>query len=161
MHSYLTVLFCFILSFILHAIVHRTLVRRGQVARISVLSYAIGGVVVALLFHQYALSYPLSSLMLFILLSLVIIYFYFALSLGGETPASMILASYAKKKRQTKIQLVSLFTDHGLLWKRLDDLEQSGCICHKQGKYMPTAKGKVIIFAISVYQFVFHRSLTE
>ncbi len=158
MTSLIVTIGIFLVCFLAHAVLHRALAGRGM--KRSVLVYVIGGFVLSVCFTRYHLMYPVSSILLFIFLSLTAIYFYIALSLGGETPASMILASYAKKNRQTKSQIINLFSDQGLLWKRLDDLKGAGFITEKKGLYRATGKGKTVMKIISLYQTIFHRSLT-
>jgi len=105
--------------------------------------------------------YVFTSLVLYMLLALTASLFYLGPYLGGETPASMILASFKKKKRQTEADLMHLFTDSGLFWKRVDDLKRSGLIEVRRAKYITTTKGRASIYCISLYQRVFHRSMTE
>lgn len=94
------------------------------------------------------------------LFSLVIIYFYVALSLGTQLPSSMILASFRRKKRQTFTDLVRLFTDTGLIDNRLDDLIGANLVAKKRGTFVLTGRGRVLWRAIWLYRWVFHRTNT-
>ena len=158
MTSFFITLFCFLISFTLHILVHKYY--RVHIARV-VAAYAIG----ALLLYGFGgmgyISLPWSSGFLYVLLACTAILFYIAVSLGTEIPTSIILASFQRKKRQSFDDVVRLFTDHGLIFIRVDDLVQSKLIEHRGGQLKITGKGKVIWYAMKLYTWVFYRALTE
>ncbi len=160
MNTFISTIGIFILTFIVHVIIHRWFrgIRRDPLISLSV--YLPGACLVAWYVIVTGSAYRITSIVLYILLSLTAGVFYLGPYLGGETPASMILASFTKKKRQKEPDLIRLFTESGLFWKRIDDLRRAGLIETHREKYIATSKGRVIIHYISLYKRIFCRPAT-
>jgi membrane-bound ClpP family serine protease len=152
--SLLITLGIYFISCSIHIAVYRLLQRR-QMRSAGV--YGIGLAGFAVLWLTKTLEYPLTSITLFVLLSAGMIWISFGNYLGGETPASMILSSYKKKRSQTARELESLFTTRGLIWKRVDDLEKAGLVTQKNNHLRVTPKGQSVASCIRLYQAVFNR----
>lgn len=122
----------------------------------------VGGALLLIIFGMMGfVRLPLSSGLLYIELSCVAIVFYLAVSLGTETPTSIILASFRRKKRQTFSDLTDLFTDSGLIYKRVDDLIQSKLVERSGNTLKLTGGGKIVWNIMEFYRLVFNRKLTE
>src|SRR5689334_25285732 len=95
------VLAIFSLSLFFHIVIHRILAKRGILTLKSIAPYVVGFIAVGLLAILGTFELRVTSLLLYTLFSLVAIMFYLTPYLGGETPASMILASFKKRKQQS------------------------------------------------------------
>lgn len=157
MESFLIVFCIFGGALLSHVIVHRVLIARGILTFRSVLCYAVGLLIMGILVNSGVFFYPLTSLLLYILLSFIAILFYLTPYLGGETPASMILAALRTRERQTYRELRNLFTRKGLIGKRIDDLLIADYVVRRKGTLKITAKGRHLLGVIRIYQKVFHR----
>ncbi len=158
MTSFFITLFCFLVSFTAHIFLHRHhSVTVGKVVAV----YVCGALLLYWFGRMGYISLPWSSGFLFVLLSCTATLFYIAISLGTEIPTSVILASFKRKKRQSFGDVARLFTDHGLIFTRVDELVKSKLIEHRGGKLTITGKGKVIWCVMKLYTWVFYRALTE
>lgn len=155
MESFFTVLLCFLFSFVLHIAAHRIIRLR------SIAAYLAGLVLLYVFGRLGYIALPWSSGALYILLSATAVLFYFAISLGTETPSSIILSSFKRNKRQTFENLTALFTDKGLILNRIDDLMQSKLVTRHERTFFLTGRGKIIWRVMEAYRRVFHRLVTE
>jgi hypothetical protein len=149
----------FLLSLLLHIVIHRIFTRRGILTFKSTATYVVGLTVVVFFAIRGLLQPPITSVLLYSLLSLVAIMFYLTPYLGGETPASMILGSFKKRKQQSFADLVNVFTNTGLIWKRIEDLQTAGLIKKTGTNYLVTPKGKIVSTFVLSYQKLFNRKL--
>lgn len=145
-------LFVFAYVFIIHIILHRMLLRVRTVTLKTLIVYPAG--LFVLLYFRVAgyFEVPLYFLMLYTMVSILISVLYLGVYLGGQTPASMILDAYAKKKSYTQKQLLSLFSEDMLLWKRLDDLLRAKFVKTNHIGYAVTSKGYAIFRFFHAYQ---------
>lgn len=146
MISFFYVYFVFGIALVLHIIIHRVGIR-------SIKNSIVFG------FGYFFIS-GVSSIVIYSLLSLLWVILYLTPLLGGESPTSMILESFKKKRQQTASDLVNLFTNTGLIWKRIDDLRSSGLIVKNGAGYVVTMKGNMVARCIIFYQSLFNRRLT-
>jgi len=151
--------FAFTCSLILHIVIHRVLLKQGVVTIKSVRVYIIGLAILIISFLNNMLLLPLSSFVLYGLITLVMYAYYLGLCHPAETPAGMILRAFARKKTQTLTELTRLFTVQGLLWNRIDQLVVAGLVSRKGERFFVTAKGGFIARCIWVYQKFFNRLL--
>jgi len=158
--SIVTTMGIFSVSCILHVITHRALVTHGIRTIKSALVYGGGLLVLLSLCFTGGVSLPITSILLYALSSFLVSWFSLAPYLGGETPTSMILDSYATKTSQTEKDLQKLFTERGLVGKRLNDLVTSGMVVQKNTKFSVSSKGKIAVKAIMFYQKVFNRTMS-
>ncbi|OGG30675.1 hypothetical protein A3A63_00645 [Candidatus Gottesmanbacteria bacterium RIFCSPLOWO2_01_FULL_46_9] len=159
MMSLILVTCVFFSVFILHVAVHGYLIARGILTLKSTAVYVIGFFVLWIFYTFGLLSLPLTSVVYYVLLVLVGVMFYLTPYLGGETPASMILESFGEKRQQTFRDLMGLFTNTGLIWKRIEDLQMAGLIQKQGTHYSVTGKGKMAALLVLFYQKLFHRQL--
>lgn len=153
MTSYLLVLFCFLISFILHVLLRK---------HIPVLiAYMAGACLLFVFVRMGLIQLPWSSGLLFMLLSCTAMLFYIAISLGTELPTSIILESFKKKKEQSLSQLTALFSDKGLILNRVDDLVQSGLVDRTGQRLTMTTRGNTVWNIMRLYQLAFNRKRTE
>lgn len=157
MESYFIVVCVFGGALVTHVILHRILIAKGILTFRSVLCYAVGLLIMGTLVNSGVFLYPLTSLTLYVLLSLIAVFFYLTPYLGGETPASMILAALHEHKRHSYKELRNLFTEEQLIGKRIEDLLSTGCIVQRKGTLRVTAKGRHLLGVIRIYQKLFHR----
>lgn len=155
MTSYVFVLICFVLSFILQAVLNRIM------KKYSVVAYFIGLCALCYFIRTAYIPLAWSSVVLYVLLSCLTVLLYIAISLGTELPSSIILASFQKKHTQSETALISLFSDRGLIGNRIDDLIESGVVTHSGNKLKLTKRGKIVWFVMNVYRVLFHRQQTE
>lgn len=158
MESFFIIILCFILALTTHILVHRYI--RATFKNV-ILSYALGGLFLYGFYQNGLITLPLSGTLLYILLSALAILFYVSISLGTELPSSIILRSFKRKKKQKLSDLTVLFTDRGLIVKRIDDLIQSTLITRSGGSLKLTGRGKIVWNVIEAYRRVFHRRHTE
>lgn len=155
MASFFIVILCFLFSFVLHAAAHRIIRLK------SVFMYVAG----ALLLYWFGMigyiSFPRSAGFLYILLSATAILFYLETSLGTETPSSIILESFKRKRQQTFKDLTALFTDKGLIGKRINGLVQSKLVSTYGGTLKLTGRGRAVWRVMETYRQIFHRLVTE
>jgi len=161
MQSFGFVWFCFIISFIAHALLHRYLASRRGKFLWSAAVYIVGAAMLFLLWQLQRIVYPLSAEFLYILMTVTTVFFYLSLFVEGETPSSMILTSFQKKHRQTFVQLVHLYTSYGLIGKRIDSLKEHGLVVYRRGKFSLTSKGRMVFTVIETYKKLFHRMSIE
>ena len=143
----------------LHVLVHRVLWTRGIVTMKSMAVYIPGPVVILLLWKIGILAYPLSSVVLYMLILSAFAPMYLAMTLEGQTPASLILAAFSRKKTRTFRELSALFTEKGLFWDRIDTLLLSGFIRKKADRYTVTPRGQLIVGFMTWYRVIFNRPL--
>lgn len=155
MASFFIVIFCFSFSFILHIAAHRIIRLR------SIAAYLAGAVLLYVFSRRGLLALPCSSGFLYLLVSVTAILFYVGISLGTETPSSIILSSFKRNKRQTFKDLTALFTDKGLIVNRIDDLTQSKLITRHERAFILTGRGKIMWRVMETYRRIFHRLVTE
>jgi len=155
MASYSIVIFCFLFSFVLHVAAH------GIIRLKSIAAYLAGALLLYGFGRMGLIALPWSSGFLYVLLSATAILFYLGISLGTETPSSIILSSFKKNKRQTFKDLTALFTDKGLIVNRIDDLIQSKLVTRHEHGFFLTGRGKIIWRVMEAYRRVFHRLVTE
>ncbi len=95
-------------------------------------------------------------MIVYALVSLLLFVTYLSVFLGGQTPASMILDAFEKKKSLTDKQIRSLFTEDSLLWKRMDDLIAAGLVSTKGSMYKTTFRGQLINRFFTWYRDLIH-----
>lgn len=150
----------FVASFTAHVLAHRILAAK-HIHNAGVISvYGAGLGVFIVMWRLDWFSYPITAALLYVLLSAVSIFFYLPRFLGGETPTSMMIASFATKKEQSLDNLISLFSNTGLIWKRIENLMEAGYIKKTGTKMMATTKGYILFYSIKAYQKIFYRVLT-
>ena len=156
MSTMVLILEVFFVCFVLHVSIHRILAQFSKKSLLSLGVYSLGCLY---LIGTPVPQYPVSAVFLYVALWLLTSVFYLTPYLGGETPASMILAAL-KEKRLTEKQIIRLFTKEGLLSKRIADLEDSRCV-KKDGIFVVLRhKGYLLARCIGVYQKLFNRVLT-
>jgi hypothetical protein len=159
MISFLLVTLIFWFLCVLHILLHRYLYIRGIHTFMSTSIYLAGLCGIGFMYTIGLLYWPMASVVYYVLLVMVAMIFYLTPYLGGETPASMILASFKKKRQQSFDDLVHLFTNTGLIWKRIEDLEKAGLVVKTGPNYAVTDKGRTVSVLVILYQKLFHRQL--
>ena len=157
--SLLFVLLLVSVLFIFHIILHRFFACRSRFTFTVTVVYGLGFPVLYWARQVGILSMPSASTVLYIFLSLLVIFFYLTPFLGGETPASMMLDSFKKTREQAFEGLVGIFTNTGLIWKRIEDLQMAGLIKKTGGKYSVTGRGAIVAQFVLLYQKLFHRNI--
>lgn len=154
--SFLVALGVFFLSFIAHIVLHRVRSRRSMT---SACVYCGGFVLLVVITQDMSLPYPISSLVLYSLLSLFASYLYVGVLLGGETPSSMILLALKKRSVVSESELCALFSREKLLEKRIDDLISSGLVTKdREGRLFVTKKGEGMMVFVYLYRTIFARA---
>lgn len=159
-----TLLLAFLIFFIavtVHAIVHRLLLRIKIVTLRSIIVYLLGLFVLSYIVFSYQLPIPFTGIVIYLLLSSIIMFFYFAICLGGDTPSAKIIASFHHKTTQTFEDILGLFTDDILIWKRIADLEVTHFIYKHNNTYTVTKRGAVLVLIAHWYRSIFNRTLPE
>lgn len=153
--SSLAFVFCiFLTACSLHVFIHRILYFLNRKSLVSLIIFAAGFLFIPETPFQF------SSRILYGLLSLLASLFYLTPYLGGETPASMILDALHTKKRMTEKDILDLFSDYGLIHKRVEDLVQSGLLMREGKILFLSSVGNFSVRAIVLYQKIFNRVLT-
>jgi hypothetical protein len=147
----------FFAVFVCHIIIHRMLYSRGVVTFASMAVYLTGLILLYGVWKSGNLTLPLASVVLYILCVTSFAPHYMAVTLEGETPAYAIMKAFIRKKTQTLRALVSLFTEKGLLWDRIDALTASGLVKKSGSRFIITDSGATISALFSVYRQLFHR----
>jgi hypothetical protein len=153
MNDIATAVLIFVLSFVVHVITHRLLIQWRILTVVTFIMYAPGGFVLIGITH----SLPICAFLLYLLMTFTIFPFYLGVVLGGETPASTIMQAFRKKSTRSERELAGLFTEHGILGKRIEDLKSSGLIKKREDKYIATNRGRIVVLWFSWYQTVFAR----
>jgi hypothetical protein len=157
----------FFVCLIIHACIHRILLKKKIISLAVLAIYMIPMIVFAFAVLGYiqlprilledSMHVPLTAFVLYFLLVCVTSIFYLGVVLGGETPSSMMIAAFTKEPRLTPEKLARLFTEKGLLWKRIDDLVNTGMIYKQKGKYRIKPQAMYIARCIVWYQQLFAR----
>lgn len=153
----------FLLSLLLHALIHKLLARKGKVSMFS-LTVFFFGFAVNVLWINYVVtdskvvSYPYSSLFFYVLISVCFMILYGGLVLdnpksGEVSPSGHILQMlHRKKSGLTLYQIENEFSEDNLVGKRLQELISSGIIIKKKKKYQLLPKGWRLITIIRLYR---------
>jgi hypothetical protein len=160
MTSLLAVLYIFGIALVLHIAIHRELVSHGKISFRTTYIFIIGFLCLAGLLYLRFIAHPVTSFVLYTLLSLVSVILYLTPFLGGENPSSMMISSFKKKRQQVPSDLVQLFSNTGLIWKRIEDLRSAGLITKNGVVFVATGRGNVVSWLVSLYQKIFNRTLT-
>ena len=159
MSSILSIIVVLVLSFSAHRMLHIWHRTSGKVSFASTFIYAVGGIVLFFLLEWQQSHLLLSSLVVYLLCSGILSFFYLTIVLGGETPSSMILDALSTARSMSEKELYKLFSEKQLIWKRIDDLKGSTLIAFDGEKIVCTPKGLSIVRIMSWYRWVFHRQL--
>lgn len=123
-----------------HVFLHRYLVRIGKKTFASVGVFFIGLVVhSAVAFRFYPL--PLTSIVLYGLLSWLHVIVYTESYYGDMGPSRKILAALRKKREMTEQEIIGLFSNQVLIKKRIQHLQQDDVVREKNGYLLATEKG--------------------
>lgn len=151
------ILLYFIFVFSCHIVLHRVLALRRIRTVHTVWSYVLGGILLGMIISKGLLSYPVSAVCVYVLLSIGMSIVYISFFLGAQTPASIILDAFLKRKTLSKKAIVSLFTKKHIFEKRIENLI-SFTLVEKNGmRYVSTVRGRYIAGAIRMYQRIFNR----
>lgn len=148
----------YIVSVIVHVLIHRILRQRGIRTFKTVLVFLIGFIVnTAILFYLAGapgcgLKLPLTAGVLFALLSSLYVIFYTSPYLGDESPATKVIAILGVKKKMNSLQIMGEFSDSQLIIKRLNDLKRDGLVEMKNNRYCCTDKGMKLVDLIDMYR---------
>jgi hypothetical protein len=157
MMSFIYVIGVFAVFLLFHGALHRFFIH-WEKKRIALnLIYLLGFIVLWILWRRGLVSLPFSSSCIYLLMSLFVSYFYMTFFLAGETPSSIILDSFLRKKQQARSELLHLFSEQGLVLNRLDDLISTHLIIQKKDVYRVTSKGRILAVCIFLYEYLFHR----
>ena len=149
-------LLCVLLT--IHVVLHRIFFAYGKQTPKLVLVYAAGIIpllwLIATTPRQQGLV--VSSAIFYLFISTLICYWYVSLFVNHETPASMILSSFVKRKHQTIAQIRRLFTKKGLIDDRLGDLVKTRLIRVKGRIVSVTRWGRYMSGIERLYRYILH-----
>ena len=101
------------------------------------------------------LPLPVTSTLLYILLTLIYLSFYVNVKL--VSPSKKIVTLIREHKGMTYSELLKHFTDPGFIQPRLDDLVKSGCAQIKENRYCLSPSGRRIGKILEIYQKILGR----
>jgi hypothetical protein len=157
MNELLITFLFFIFIFTCHIVLHRFLTLWGIRTVHTLWCYVAGEVVLFFLWHNRLLLYPVSTVVVYTLLSFGISISYMSFFLGAQTPATMIVRAFAARKTLTMRSILALFNKQYIFEKRIDNLLSSGLVKRRGMRYTATTNGTYIAALIRWYQFLFHR----
>jgi hypothetical protein len=157
MGSLLLVVGVFVLFIYIHRVLHMYLKKHLMLSYTVTLSYLFGLIPLTILLYFIGSEVIYSSIILYLLLSLLMSFLYLGVVLGGETPSSMILNALKNNPHMTKEQILSIFSEKILIWKRIEDLSRAGLIKIRESNITATTKGKNITRYIKLYETLFNR----
>lgn len=153
---FITLLF-FIFIFSCHIVLHRVLALWGIRSVRTVWCYVVGGMLLGIIIYKGLLSYPVSAACVYILLSIGISITYVSFFLGAQTPASIIINTFSKRRTLSKKSIISLFTKKHIFEKRIENLMSFKLVRKNGMRYGATANGRYIAGTIRAYQRIFNR----
>lgn len=146
-----------------HIFLHRFLVRQGIKSYRSIYIFGFG-----LVWTFFILLYvsanmtssfwwnvkaPIASSLIYALLSFIYYIYFGNAYLGEDSPSSRIFY-HLEKGPKTYEQILSYFSDESLILKRLRNLVDAKLIEHKDGMYVVTQRGKLMMFIFERYRHV-------
>ena len=144
-------IFIAIVTFLTVFIVQFLLVRIFRILHIhtfvSFAIYIIGlTIVVFLVLPQNGLPY--TSILVYILLTILLLTFSFVPMLGVQSPTSVIIRTL-QKRQSTISQLKAAFDEKQMIMKRVEDLVNVGLVKKRGGRYVISALGLFLARLIS------------
>ncbi|OGG08685.1 hypothetical protein A2154_01695 [Candidatus Gottesmanbacteria bacterium RBG_16_43_7] len=156
MYTLLISVLIFLIGVFLHVLIYRIIltfgVRSFSSAAVFVLILA---VYIILLFFtpQYlpVVEYKITSVMVYISLSVSYLALSASLILGDESPSSKIVLEVERHPGIKQNDLIKLFSDSKLVDKRLEDMLSSGMIAKHNQSYTILLRGRLLVFYVSSY----------
>lgn len=145
----------YLISVVIHVLLHRYLVRVGKKTFASVGVFFIGLVLHAVVAFRF-LPLPWTSTVLYGLLSWLHIIVFTESYYGDMGPSRKILAMLRKKHAMTYHEIVTLFSDQVLIENRIHNLERDGLIRGKNGHLCATKRGRNLHRLLQWYRALFH-----
>lgn len=150
----------FFIAVFLHVITHRLFADRGIKSYKTVLVLVFGIIINLFLMLLIAitpscsLKLPLTGILLNGLLTCLYTAFFTSVYLGDESPASRIVKLVSAKNKMTEKEILNEFSDKILVFKRLDDLVNSGHTEQKGRRYIITKRGFRLNRVINWYRSI-------
>ncbi len=168
MFSILIAVSFFLLSVVCHVFLHRLLVRWRVNAIFSTAVYIAGFVMMGTIFFPtisteksnevarslWSTPLPLTSLILYTLLSCFHLVFYTSPLLGDKSPSSRIILYIRKKGSLSYNEIRRSLIDTPLITKRLDDLVAARWIERGKGRYRLLPIGLLLTRILETYRSV-------
>ncbi|MBI5613630.1 hypothetical protein HY947_01790 [Candidatus Gottesmanbacteria bacterium] len=152
---YFSLLF-FSLCFVTHVFLHRMSRFLGMIQSRSIFVYVIGFIFLVLAVTFGRFQFPFSSLLVFTLPAILIVYLYlFTVLSPAYIPTRMILSHVSVGAKSQK-QLESLFSEKELIDTRVLDLCRAGLVSQEKKQYRVTKKGQTVIQSMEWYRRFFN-----
>lgn len=158
----------FIVTTLIHIVLHRILLKKGILTIKTAIVFIFGLVIdlyaIRTIFYQSNnsnnllwLPVPVSGVMFYLLLSAVLIIFYTAPAFSYVSPSTLLLMLLEKKK-MTKNELLRHFSEEKIIISRLDELQKAGLVDLRRGRCITSKKGEKIAYIMKIYRGLFRWS---
>ena len=152
MNEVLLFMLMFFNSLILQSVIYRVCSKHLKPFVVSILVTIVTFLILVVLYatnyqliHTDTSPLPVTSLILFILLSSIVTLYSFFQFQEGQTPIDTLFDAFLHKNMLSKKEIFSLFSDELLMYKRLESLESKGFIQKsKTSSYQLSKRGKTI-----------------
>lgn len=151
----------FIITFLLHIILHRYLLHKGKMYWSLLLMYIASGIVLFItLFivkiESIVFTVPITAFFFYCTLVAYVILMYITPYLSTKAPSTIILESLNIKHSTSYAQLCTTLSEQEVVDKRLQDLLKLGFIVRNvQGEFILLPKGVVVFRLLRAYEFIF------
>lgn len=157
MESLLVSIILFMTTLFVHVMVYRTVKKFKSDTEVTLFIFSVGFINSAILIcwlskDNYFSILPLTSIFIYLLLSLIFIIFFLYTYLVEEGPSSTILSVLKKKRKIPERQIYDNFSDTKLIGSRMKDLIKQGIVVEKNKRIFIQGKGKLIANLINVYR---------
>lgn len=147
----------FLLTLFVHVIAYRKVKKFKSDTQVTLLIFLIGSIISAFFIcwlskNKYFSILPLTSIFIYLLLSLIFIIFFLYTYLVEEGPSSTILSVLKKKRKIPEQQIYDYFSDSRLIGSRMKDLLKQGIVIEKNKRILIQKKGKLIADLINIYR---------
>lgn len=157
MESLLVSIVLFMTTLFVHVVAYRKVKKFKSDTAITFLIFSIG-LIISAVFICWLGKYkifpilPLTSIFIYLLLSLIFIIFFLYTYLVEEGPSSTILSVLKKKRKIADSQIYDYFSDSSLIGSRMRDLIKQGTVVEKNKRIFIQNKGKLIATLINIYR---------
>lgn len=147
----------YIISFGIHAVLHRIFIRNLTIL-LGLCSLYFLSIPWIILYHMYVppigLQLPITASFMTIISGMIMITLYYPRFLEYQTPSSILFAAFRKKELWTQKELHALFSEKELIDVRLHALLVSKVIRINEGVIRLTFKGRILFYIFSFFSWV-------
>jgi len=158
MNNVLISLFVILVFLLIHLFLHARYPAFRSLKRI-VFFYGIGALVVLvgfMILPSSEMTLPITALMIYVLLSMLLFIFYYSLIvLNGVPPSSAIVGMFKSKPILTEDTIINSISRTVIYDRRIENMISDGWITKKNGRYNVAPKGRIIMTCIGIYERIF------